>query len=396
MTSIFIPVANAKADDLQAPNPPKEYQLPPPKTEKYTRTYLQYNYNGRLSDPLFELSKTVANVKKKVKENKTEWKLNLRLRNQEDIRGCAQLDMGIRQIVFKYKGKYKVNSFTVENPGELRGIFFYSRDDSGNIIEGTDPQMSFKMDDKTAFKKMNFEFGPDGQVVIDPETNLPKYTEEIIDYKTLENKSFECGLVFCLRDLYHSNGMPVPQLFVRTCWVLSPPTERGAVDSKQSAVLKDFLQSATSEQLNTLMSMIDQLKSGRVPSLFDSLKSGAGSSSAPQGGLPAPAGVPALPTPPTGSQSSSSTSSASQQKQMPSGGHHAPQASSPTKPPAPTIDLSAYLNPGQSSAAQSYPQMPQGFPQGYQQMPPGYSPELFNQYLQSGAVGQPQGSVARI
>lgn len=389
MTSIFIPVANANADDLQAPNPPKEYQLPPPKTEKYTRTYFQYNYNGRLSDPLFELSKTVANVKKKVKENKTEWKLNLRLRSQEDIRGCAQLDMGVRQAVFKYKGKYKVNSFTVENPGELRGIFFYSRDDSGNIIEGTDPQMSFKMDDKTAFKKMNFEFGPDGQVVIDPATNLPKYTEEIIDYKTLENKSFECGLVFCLRDLYHSNGMPVPQLFVRTCWVLSPPTERGAVDSKQSAVLKDFLQSATSEQLNTLMSMIGQLKSGQAPSLLESLKSG--SSSAPRGGLP---------TPPTGSQSSSSTSSASQQKQTPtvsypqtpSGGHHASQASSSTKSPAPTIDLSAYMNPGQSSAAQSYPQMPQGFPQ----MPPGYSPELFNQYLQSGAGGQPQGSVARI
>lgn len=378
MTSIFIPVANVVAENLQAPNPPKEYTLPPPKTEKYTRTYLQYNYgtpeHPRLSDPLFELTKTVANVKKKVKDNKTEWKLNLRIRSQEDLRGCNQLDMGVRRIVFKYKGKYKVNSFTVENPGELRGTFFYARDDSGNIIEGTDPHMSFKMDDKTAFKKMNFEFTPDGQIVIDSATGLAKYTEEMIDYKSLENKSFDCGLVFCLRDLYHSNGMPLPQLFVRTCWILSPPSERGSVDSKQSAVLKDFLQGANAEQLNTLMTMINELKTGQASSLLESIKSGADSSS--QGTLPS------LPAPPTNNQPSVGPQS-SQQNQVPTVSYpslpHAPQTSSPS----PMIDLSTYMNASQSSV-----------PQSYQQMPPGYSSEAFSQYLQSGVSGQP--SVTRL
>lgn len=384
----FIHVSQAKAEFLQAPNPPKDYKLPPPKKVEYSRLYFQYAYQtpqgSRLSDPLFELSKTTATIKKKANEDgRLDWKCNVRISNPGDIQGCNQLDIGVRHAVFKYKGKYKLNSFTVDNPGELRGIFFYPRDDTGTIIEGTNPLMSLKMDDKTSFKKMNFEFDESGQVIVDSETNLPKYTEEQIDYKTLENKSFECGIVFSVRDMYHNNGLPTPQLFVRTCWVLSAPTERGAVDSKQSSVLKDFLSSASSEQLNTLMAVVGQLKSGQASSLLESI------ASTPTQGLPG------LPTPPA-AQPSTTTS---YPQLPPPGSTSAQPAPGSPQQHAPSIDLTAFMTPQQQAPA-STPSYPQQMPPGYpQQMPSGYPqqfPTEYNQYLQSGMAGQPQVSATRL
>ena len=457
MTSVFIPVANAIAANLVAPNPPKEYSSAPPKSEKYTRTYFQYNFGtpekAFLSEPIFELTKTKANIKKKIKDGKVTWKLNLTLRDQSDVNGCMQLDLGVRNAVFKYKGQFKQFSFTVENPGNLNGTFFYSRTPEGQIIDGTNPIMSFKFDDKTLFKKLIFVFDESGAPIMDPTTGLPRYTEEAVDYKLLENMSFECGLTFSVRDLYQTGGaMPLPQLFARTCWILSPPSQRGEVDSKQSTVLKSFLQGANSEELTTLMAVIDKLKLGQASSLLESLKGGqaasgqgypqlpapsAGGSYAPpvNGSFAPPAGQLALPAPSAGG---SYAPQGSGSYAPPASGQGYPQLPAPGSAPqqqqkSPTIDLTAYMNPQQMSAQgppsaggsyapqaghpspQGYPQQmtgqaPQAYPQQMtgqaypQQMsgqaaPQGYPQQMgvdINQYLQAGMAGQPQVSVARI
>lgn len=388
MTSTYIRVAEAKAENLVAPNPPKDYTLPPPKTEKYTRTYFQYNFGtpekAFLSEPIFELTKTKANIKKTEKDGKFIWKLNLTLRDEDDIRGCAQLDKGIGQCVFKYKGQFKQYTFNPENPGGLRGTFFYSRTPEGEIIDGTAPIMSLKFDDKSIFHKLNFMFDENGAAIVDQTTGLPKYTEEPVDYKKLENMSFECGLTFSLRDLYQSGGtMPSPQLFVRTCWILSAPSQRGAVDSKQSSVLRNFLQGASAEDLTTLMAVVDQLKSGQGASLLETLKTG--------GGTGVPQGLPGLP-PPQETAGDARPAQPSSYPQLPPAPSVGGQKSSGS--PTPTIDLTTYMNPQQQQPqapqpSQPYPpQTPQGYPQQY--------PADFTQYLQSGMVGQPQPSVTRM
>ena len=341
MSSLFIPVQQAVATNLVAPNPPKEPQKLPPGASAYTRTYFQYNYGTAekpfLSDPLFELQKTKASIKKKVKDGKVTWKLNLILRDENDINGCKQLDVGVRNAVAKYKGQFKQFSFTVENPGNLNGVFFYSRTPEGQIIEGTSPMMSFKMDpDKTTFAKLIPHFDASGALVIDQVTGQPKYSEELLDYKTLENTSFECGLVFCLRDLYHTgSAMPLPQLFVRTCWILSNPSQKGSVDFKQSSVLANFLKDAKPEDLDTLAALIDKLKADK-----GSLLETAGSKP----------GQLALPAPPS--------TSASQSPPAPSQGY-------PQGPPAPSQGYP------QSYPPQSNPAASQGYPQSYPpQTPP--------------------------
>src|SRR5665648_488855 len=221
--STFIPLSACNGANLSAPNPPKEYKTQPPKTEKYTRTYFQYNYGTverpTIAEPLFELQIASGIVKR---NPKGAWKLNLRVKNEADRAGAQQLDWGVKQCVFKWKGKFGCYNFTVENPGDLRGSMFFGRTEDGEVIQGSDPIMSLKMDDKTRFKELRVNG-------TDPATGQVRYAEIPIDYKMLEGKSIECGVVFCARDLYHAQGTTLPQFFTRSCLIFGV-SDKGAVE----------------------------------------------------------------------------------------------------------------------------------------------------------------------
>jgi len=263
MTTTFIPVSRAEASKLVAPNPPKKTKGK--SGVEYTRTYFQYNYGtagqARTAQPFFELKKVSASLKKTVsEEGRVQWKLNFQVEDPEDLAGLAELDMGIRQTVFKYKGQFKQFSFSVENPGDLRGCYFLPRTEAGDLIDGSSPIMSLKVDGESFFKRLIPHYDNAGNLMVDANGH-PKFEERAVDYKILENTRFECGIIFKLRDLYYGgNGMPLPQLFVGTCWILSEPTQKGSIDYAQSSVIQDFLSSRTPEELDALSSKITNMK----------------------------------------------------------------------------------------------------------------------------------------
>lgn len=264
MSTNVIPVSQAQANHLFTPNPPKETQSK--SGIKYTRTYFQYNYGTqeqpRPAQPFFDVGKVNATLKKTVREDsgRVAWKLNFAVEDPATIAGLNELDMGIKQTVFKYKGLYKQFSFAIENPGDLKGCFFYPRNEAGDLIEGANPIMSLKVDGESFFKKLIPHYDEEGKIKMN-DNGMPQYSEEFVDYKSLENHRFECGVVFKMRDLYHGgSGMPVPQVFVGTCWILSTPTQKGSVDFSQSSTIMSFLKDQNPEELDALADKINSLK----------------------------------------------------------------------------------------------------------------------------------------
>lgn len=255
MPSTFISASRIVSANVSAPNPPKQYELKPPKVGKYSRTYLQYNYGTpqqpSISEPLFELAITNGTIRKKVKDGKTEWKLNLRISNKQDLAGLEQLDAGMRQVIFKYKGKFNLHSYNPDNDPSFRGSFFSPRDDNGELIQGADPIMSLKINDQSSF-----------QAVIDSKGNTEK-----VDYHNLEDKTITCSVIFNPRDLYSSGSAPSPQLFVRSCMIMSV-SDKGEVDHNKSDIVRKFLQENPS-MIDTLIEQIAKLKAGEKTSLLE-------------------------------------------------------------------------------------------------------------------------------
>lgn len=291
--SDFISAANIIANNLTAPNPPKAITITNKstgKSETYTRTYLSYNYatpKGTFSsEALFELQI----CKGKVKRNKKgDIKLNLSISDQTDLAGLGQLSLGFAYVVQKYKAAYGQHKFDpITNPGDLRGAFFLPAvEGTGEIIEGASPIVSLKMNEKTKFKvlkpKINLQTGEPIMY-----NGSPDYEEEPIDYLSLIDKSIDCSVVFNARDLYRSTGVPLPQMFVRSCMILNI-SDSGEVEHTKSEMVRDFLMK-NPEALNTLAEQIAKLKTGvsTAPSLLtmESSKTEAPKTESPPINLP--------------------------------------------------------------------------------------------------------------
>lgn len=281
--STYVAVSKCIANNLQAPNPPKSITITKAgKSETYTRTYLSYNYGTPerpyLSEALFELKI----CKGKVKRNKKgEIKLNLSITNMEDLAGLSQLSLGFAYIVHKYKNQYGLHKFDPQNPGDLRGSFFYPvAEGTGEIIEGASAIVSLKMNEKTKFKVLTPKVNPEtkeplydemdaideqGNRVFDEQGNkvvvrFPAYEETNIDYKVLLDKQIDCSVVINPRDMYRSMGTPLPQIFVRSCLVLSV-SDSGEVEHAKGELVRKYLQQ-NPEMLNSLAEQIAKLKVG--------------------------------------------------------------------------------------------------------------------------------------
>jgi hypothetical protein len=237
--STYIPAANIIAANLKAPNQPREITQ---NGEKYTRTYLMYDYgvNGKphIQEPLFELKVCKAKVKL---NSKKKYKLNATVSDEADIAGLNQLGLGFVYAVDTHKLKFGLRDFSLQNNYGLRGAYFYPSNESGELIAGASPIVSLKMNEKTKFTLLKPK--------MDLETDQPIYDElgpvydlEPIDYKTLLDKQFDCSIVISARDLYRSSGVPSPQIFVRSCMIVSKPTESGEVEHSKSEMVRSFLQ----------------------------------------------------------------------------------------------------------------------------------------------------------
>ena len=262
----YIPASTINGNNLRSPTPPKE--ITSPKGEKYTRTYLTYDYGSFTSEALFELK--ICKAKVKINSKKA-YKLNLTVTDPGDLAGLAQLGLGFAYCVDVYKNKYGLRNFSPTNIGDLRGAFFYPVNDDGELIAGASPIVSLKMNEKTKFKSLKPVINPEtkepvyeefdtvdehGQLV---KSRVPAFDEEVVDYKTLVDKQFDCSVVFNARDLYRAAGTPLPQMFVRSCMILSNPTESGEVEHSKSEMVRNYLQQ-NPELLNTLAEQMSKAK----------------------------------------------------------------------------------------------------------------------------------------
>ena len=261
--STFIYALDINAKNLKAPNVPKE--ITSPKGEKYTRTYLSYNY-GTLDKPylaeaLFELRICKAKVKL---NKKKEHKLNAIITDPADLKGLTELSLGFAYCVESYKNKFGLRNFDPQHPGDLRGSFFYPASEDGELIAGASPIVSLKMNEKTKFKVLKPKINPGTNEPIMLPNGSPDFEEELIDYKTLVDKQLDCSIIFNARDLYRSSGTPLPQMFVRSCMILNM-SDSGEVEHAKSEVVRNFLQQ-NPDALNTLLEQIAKLKTGTAGS----------------------------------------------------------------------------------------------------------------------------------
>ena len=353
---------------MAAQNPPKSIKAK--NGEEYTRTYFSYNYgsaqNPYFSEALFELQICKGVVKR---NKKGALKLNLTVVDKNDLTGMTKVDKGMAAAVEKYKNLFGLFDFTVANAGGFRGCFFYPRvEGTGQLIEGASPIVSLKHNEKSTYKYCEMLKNPDGSLVVD-DKGLPAYKEIPIDYKTLEGKELICGVVINPRDIYRSAGMPVPQLFVRSCMIMSM-SDKGEVEHTKSDIVRSYL-AQNPEMLNTLADQIAKMKVGQADNLF------AKPASAPPQGIPSFTSVPGQSTPAAPSFTSPPSFTSTP-------GVSSPQFTAPpTQQPAYSQAPQFNQTPGQ---APQFNQAPGQAPQFNQA--PGQAPQ-FNQAPQFGQQSAP-------
>ena len=273
-----IPIREAIGEKMSASNPPKA--ITAKSGEAYTRTYMSYDY-GRdakhpvIAEALFELQICQGVLKR---NKKGALKLNLNITDQGDLQGMTQVNRGMAYVVNKHKDLFGLFHFDPERPGDLRGIFFYPRTETGKLIEGALPIVSLKHNDKTKYIYPKLVTNPDGtpKILRNPDgtpaldiegKEQPEYDLIPLDYEKLEGKKLTCGVVINVRDLYRSNGTPVPQVFVRSCMVLAA-AENGEVEHDKSQMVRSYL-AQNPALLNTLAEQIDKMKKAQATNLFD-------------------------------------------------------------------------------------------------------------------------------
>lgn len=253
----FIPVAKASRNCLIAT---------PPKTQKskegnvsYLRSLINYNY-GTPEKPIvkaamFEFAICTGRVRQKENNGKLEWKLNLVIKDENDIKGCEELSQGTYQEVYKHRALFKMNSFNPQYvaPESCRGVYFIPTDqETGQVIQGAHPMVSLKIGDRSEFHVVSY-VNPD-----DPNS----IKTERIDYKTLQDKEITCSVVMNYWSLFKGSAGVLPQFTVSSCYVLNI-ADRTHVDHSKSDLVFSFLKE-NPELLNTLADQLAKLKAGQT------------------------------------------------------------------------------------------------------------------------------------
>lgn len=256
MSTTYTSMKSVKSENLVAPAPPKQVkdrsgQYP------YKKTFLQYNYGTankpKLDTPMFEMQRVRASVRcNTYPPNKEQWKINFTLADEKDVRGCEEMDKSIAKIIERYRAAYRQTDFTADRPsGMIKTHFYVRNEDTGERIEGKDPLMSLKLNDYSKFYVVVPQYNDDGSVCVDKNDD-PVVDERPVDYKTLVDTTFECGVMVNFRHLYSNGTMPKPQIFCKACWIFSKPTQAKVIEGCKTQVVRDFLQSATREEIDNI------------------------------------------------------------------------------------------------------------------------------------------------
>lgn len=358
----FVSACDVNAANLVPSGPPKQWTQ---NGVSFTHTYMSHNYGTpqapQTSGALIELSITKARIKRKVDQNgKEEWKLIVILTSPTDIRGCDQVDLGLKNAAYKYRVQLATPNFNVENPGPVyRSIYFYPSDsETGILVEGADPMMAMKLNNQSKF-----------EILIDTEGHT-----QAVDYHALEGKELTASIIFSPR-LYRPTGANktiLAQPVVRSCMIVGM-SDAGAVDHTKSETVRAFL-SQNPDIINTLAGEIEKLKLGQSSSLLQTTSmSNSAPNAQPSNGQvvfasdSSPQGNQSLPTIATNAESNPSASPPrpAQPAQLPAV-NSMPQPQQPTiefalpslgaqpsmptnQPSMPTLDLNAYINSGQQA-----------------------------------------------
>lgn len=238
--TMYTPVATITPANLCAPNEPKEYTVKN-SSERYTRTYLQYNFGTpdqpKYGEPLFELQVCKGRVRR---NNNGDPKLNLTITDEKDIAGLQQLHKAIALCIDKHKAKYSMKNFTPSQLDRVRAPLFYPQDKDGEPIVGAAPIVTLKINEKSKFKTLRPKLTPHGSPKYGPDGSV-EVVEKVVDYETLLNKQLQCSVVFNVRDIFYTRGHdPIPTLLVRSCIVLKVE-DSGDIAHTKSTIVASFL-----------------------------------------------------------------------------------------------------------------------------------------------------------
>lgn len=249
MSAGFTPVSEVVPEKLNVAQTPQTRALPGGKQGTQTRAWYSYAHaEGRSGDAMFELKICKGSIGKAVDEQtgNVTWKLNLRNIDPEDLEGCARIDRGRYLNLAKHKVAMKMLNFDPNHPGDIRTISFIPRNDDGSAAG--EPMISLKIDDKSQFKAI---LGIEGDEV----------NEVDVDFKALIGEELQCSVIFQLWCDYKGSNASTssPQIYARSCAIINS-TSRGRVEHSKSEQLKNFLASATPDQLAGLEAQIAELK----------------------------------------------------------------------------------------------------------------------------------------
>ena len=257
MSSQVISVTEAQPQNFAAPSPPKTPKSAAEKGLDYTRTYLKYNYGTQeepyWDDPIFELKPCTGIIKR---NEKGAIKLNLLIEDKDDLTGLKRIDTAIPYCIDAHKDAFNLGEFNPQYASGIRGCTFIPKDKKTNVpARDAIPLMSLKHDTQTKFKYYEILKNPDGTVTYDDEGLPTEYKEIIVPIEKLVGQRITCSVFVCVRDLYHGGGLPIVQLFVRSCVILSAEVAT-EVDHTQSQAVRHFLSTTVDDSLGSTMSKL--------------------------------------------------------------------------------------------------------------------------------------------
>ena len=245
MTSILL--ENVQANKLVAKNPPRDY-----KHAAGDFMHLYYLYNtGTIEVPKFEpcnfvMKNVTGRVSSKDYNGKPQWKFNISIDREEDLKGCANMDHALRFGIQTHKDKMQCGQFNYENPPtNYRSIYFKPSDENGNLVDGASPMFSMKIANDTTFVAKT----RDANGVV---------KNNIFTHEELKGMNLSCMIFFSPRIFKHkgANRDMTAQPVLRCC-VISEITQGQSVDHDHNEFVDDFLKN---QDDNVLSDQISKLK----------------------------------------------------------------------------------------------------------------------------------------
>ena len=119
MSLKFTPIANCESENICVPSPPKSLTSRDG-SATYLRMYYKHNTgtveHPDYKDPKYELNIAYGTIRRKMNNGREEWKLNITVTDNDDLKGLSNLDLGRARCFEQHKGALKLPNFNSQNP----------------------------------------------------------------------------------------------------------------------------------------------------------------------------------------------------------------------------------------------------------------------------------------